>query len=580
MTLDFRNLNTLWGSIVAETLARSGLTLAVICPGSRSTPLTVAFARNPKIEAIPVLDERSAAFFALGLAKQLYKPVALVCTSGTAAANFYPAVIEAKESRVPLLILTADRPPENRHCHAGQTIDQIKLYGHYPNWQAEISCPSPKPERLRYLRQTLLHAWERSRYPTPGVVHLNLPFRDPLAPTPDLETGALESILDESDFFGHISPDPIPEKANPVQIPDFPEKGIIIAGVAATSDPETYCTAIARISRSLQYPVLAEALSPVRNHASLVPHLVTTYDSLLRHREIREELTPEVAIQIGELPTSKELRSWLEEKDFPRWIIESDPDNFDALHGKTRHLRVTVQNFAGSFPDRTREPSEYCQRWLDRDTRTRARIEEIFAETEEFIESKVAYLLSRHLPPKTPVFIANSMPVRHAEWFWTANDRSLLPHFNRGANGIDGTLSTAIGMAYKNRPCALLTGDLALLHDTNGFLLKNHFFGSLTIVVVNNNGGGIFEMLPIAKFEPPFEEFFATPQNIDFSRLRATYDVEYHSIESWQDLIDKLDPLPAAGIRLLEVKCDRTLNARWLPENLPLLSRPDRKNLM
>jgi 2-succinyl-5-enolpyruvyl-6-hydroxy-3-cyclohexene-1-carboxylate synthase len=567
MTLDFRNPNTLWGSIAVETLTRLGLTTAVLCPGSRSTPLTVAFARHPAIEAIPVLDERSAAFFALGLAKQQGKPIAILCTSGTATANFYPAVIEARESRVPLLILTADRPPENRHCHAGQTIDQLKLYGHYPNWQAEISLPSLQGDRLAYLRQTLIHAWERCLYPTAGPVHLNFPFRDPLPPLPDLATNELESRFDESAFFGHISAYLVPIGANSLEVPNFPEKGIIIAGVATPRDRESYCKAISHLATSLQYPVLAEALSPVRNHASINPHLVTTYDFLLR--ENRQELTPDIVIQIGELPTSKELRSWLETLDPPRWIIEASPDNFDALQGKTRHIRTTVQRFAAIIPPTPAQSSPYCQKWLELDRTTKDRIEAIFSEEQAFIEGKVAWLLSRHLPPDTPVFIANSMPVRHAEFFWTANDRSLLPYFNRGANGIDGTLSTALGMAHKNRPSVLLTGDLALLHDTNGFLLKNYFKGSLTVIVINNNGGGIFEMLPIAKFEPPFQEFFATPQNIDFSRLCHTYGVGYHRIESWADLVARLDRLPEEGIQMLEVPCDRSLNARWLRENLP-----------
>jgi 2-succinyl-5-enolpyruvyl-6-hydroxy-3-cyclohexene-1-carboxylate synthase len=577
MTLDFRNPNTLWGSIAVETLTRLGLTTAVLCPGSRSTPLTVAFARHPAIEAIPVLDERSAAFFALGLAKQLGKPIALLCTSGTATANFYPAVIEARESRVPLLILTADRPPENRHCHAGQTIDQLKLYGHYPNWQAEISLPSLQLDRLAYLRQTLLHAWERCLYPTAGPVHLNFPFRDPLPPLPDLATQELESHFDEAAFFGHISDYKVPVSPNPVEMPDFSEKGIIIAGVATPRDRESYCQAIAYLSTSLQYPVLAEALSPVRNHASINPHLVTTYDFLLRHQENRQELTPDMVIQIGELPTSKELRSWLETLDPPRWIIEASPDNFDALQGKTRHIRTTVERFAKILRPTPAQSSPYCQKWLELDRTTKERIEAIFSEEQQFIEGKLAWLLSRHLPPDTPVFITNSMPVRHAEFFWTANDRSLLPYFNRGANGIDGTLSTALGMAHKNRPSVLLTGDLALLHDTNGFLTKNYFQGSLTVIVINNNGGGIFEMLPIAKFEPPFQEFFATPQNIDFSRLCHTYGVEYHPIESWEDLVARLDRLPEEGIQMLEVKCDRSLNARWLQENLPRFARPTPK---
>jgi 2-succinyl-5-enolpyruvyl-6-hydroxy-3-cyclohexene-1-carboxylate synthase len=179
MVIDFRNTNSVWASIMAETLKRLGLTTAVICPGSRSTPLAIAFAQAEGVDAIPILDERSASFFALGIARKSRLPVALVCTSGTAGANFYPAVIEASESRVPLLVLTADRPPELRDCNSGQTIDQLKLFGTYPNWYTELALPSLEIEMLCYLRQTLVHAWERSLYPVPGVVHLNIPFRDP-----------------------------------------------------------------------------------------------------------------------------------------------------------------------------------------------------------------------------------------------------------------------------------------------------------------------------------------------------------------------------------------------------------------
>lgn len=185
MAINFSNINTVWASIFAETLRRLGLTCAVICPGSRSTPLAVAFAQQlPHIKVIPILDERSAAFFALGVAKATGRPTAVVCTSGTAGANFYPAVIEAKESCVPLLLCTADRPAELRDCHSGQTIDQLKLYGNYPNWQTELALPSLDIEMLAYLRQMVIHAWEKSQTPVPGPVHLNIPFRDPLAPCP------------------------------------------------------------------------------------------------------------------------------------------------------------------------------------------------------------------------------------------------------------------------------------------------------------------------------------------------------------------------------------------------------------
>ncbi|CCQ50930.1 2-succinyl-5-enolpyruvyl-6-hydroxy-3-cyclohexene-1-carboxylic-acid synthase [Crocosphaera watsonii WH 8502] len=201
MQLDFRNINTLWSSVIVETLSRLGLTTAVICPGSRSTPLTLAFARHPHIETIPILDERSAAFFALGIAKRTHLPTALICTSGTAGANFYPAVIEAKESQVPLLIFTGDRPPELRNCHAGQTIDQVKLYSNYCRWYTELSLPSLDIKMLSYLRQTIITAWDHTLVPYRGVVHLNCPFREPLAPIVTPEINTLSSTINFDVFL-------------------------------------------------------------------------------------------------------------------------------------------------------------------------------------------------------------------------------------------------------------------------------------------------------------------------------------------------------------------------------------------
>ncbi|NES71941.1 MAG: 2-succinyl-5-enolpyruvyl-6-hydroxy-3-cyclohexene-1-carboxylic-acid synthase, partial [Okeania sp. SIO2D1] len=205
MRIDFRNINTVWASILVETLQYLGLTTAIISPGSRSTPLTFAFATHPKIETIPILDERSASFFALGIARKNYQPVVIVCTSGTAAANFYPAIIEAKESRIPLLVLTADRPPELRNCHAGQTIDQVKLYGSYPNWQVELSLPSIELKILEYLRQTIIHGWRKTILPTPGPVHFNIPFRDPLPPILQPEVITLEAQFPQN-FFATVQP--------------------------------------------------------------------------------------------------------------------------------------------------------------------------------------------------------------------------------------------------------------------------------------------------------------------------------------------------------------------------------------
>ena len=582
MPIDFRNTNTVWASILAETLQRLGLNTTVICPGSRSTPLTVAFAQHQKIEAIPVLDERSAAFFALGVARVTKRPVVLVCTSGTAGANFYPAIIEARESRVPLLVLTADRPPEMRDCHSGQTIDQLKLYGNYPNWQTELAVPSLEMGMLRYLRQTLVYAWERVQFPTPGPVHLNIPLRDPLAPLPQFDTNSLQSEFQPEDFFAHLplsitnSQFPIPNSPFPIPHPDWQpcEPGIIIAGIAQPQNPKEYCGAIAQLSKILEWPVLAEGLSPVRNYAQLNPYLISTYDLILRNQQLAQQLAPKMVIQIGELPTSKELRTWLEQCQPQRWVIDPSHHNLDPLHGKTLHLRTTSELLASIIPPLKKgglggeRTSDYLDQWCNAEAKVRLEIDQTMTSINQLLECKAAWLLSQILPPQTPLFIANSRPVRDVEFFWKPNNTGIQPLFNRGANGIDGTLSTALGMAHRHQSSVMLTGDLALLHDTNGFLLKNKFVGHLTIVLINNNGGGIFEMLPISKFDPPFEEYFATPQDVNFAQLCLTYGVEHQRIESWEQLQLLLNPLPTTGIRVLELPTNRKADTQWRQEYL------------
>jgi 2-succinyl-5-enolpyruvyl-6-hydroxy-3-cyclohexene-1-carboxylate synthase len=592
----FRNSNELWSYVLAETLCKLGLKLAVICPGSRSTPLVVAFAQKINdIEVISILDERSAAFFALGRAKVTGVPSVIICTSGTAAANFYPAVVEAKESRIPLILLTADRPPELRNCHSGQTINQVRLYGDYPNWQVELALPVMSMEMLGYLRQTVVYAWEKTLTPVAGAVHLNIPLRDPLAPIADESTNITPQppfLLKEGkniqfqggDFFSAI------QTYFPTSKQEFSfdegKRGVIIAGVAQPQNPEAYCNAIALLAKSLNYPVLAEGLSPVRNYAHLNPNIISTYDLILRNPHLTLELTPEVVIQIGDIPTSKELRTWLTTTQPQRWIIDPSDQNLDPLHGKTTHIRVGVEDLVGLNEGRRQEAEGrrefksqlksnlsvetgelYLQLWLNAEKQVRQRVDETFAKIDYFLESKISWLLPQILPPNTPIFIANSMPVRDVEFFWQPNNSQIKPFFNRGANGIDGTLSTALGVMHRQSG-VMLTGDLALLHDTNGFLIRKKFIGHLTIILINNNGGGIFEMLPISQFEPPFEEFFATPQDINFAQLAATYGVEYELISSWQQLAEKLNPLPQQGIRILEIPTNRKADAKWRKDNL------------
>jgi 2-succinyl-5-enolpyruvyl-6-hydroxy-3-cyclohexene-1-carboxylate synthase len=559
MNLDYRNTNSLWGGVLVETLHRLGLREAVISPGSRSTPLTMAFARHPGIEAIPVLDERSAAFFAIGLARQRLRPVVLLCTSGTAGANYFPAVIEAQESGVPLLVITADRPPEMRECRSGQTIDQQKLFGSRVNHYHEFAVPQATLPMLRYLRQTVAHAWERTQWPFSGPVHLNAPFRDPLPPIADGATTMLSGQLDERAFFAALRPrsGQAARLTSPVRLGG---RGVIVAGQVRTGDAAAYARTVGKLASRLGWPVLADALSPLRHHARLVPNLVTTYDIVARATTLTKQLRPDRVLCLHDWPTSKALRQWLQAGDPEVTFVRRDNQNPDALHGRTTLVRASVESLAAALKPGAKVRG-WLAAWQQADRRLTRSLARELAATDGLFEGQVSALLPRLLPKGTPLFVANSMPVRDLEYFCPANDRALMVHCNRGANGIDGTLSTALGLAHGNRPAVLLTGDLALLHDANGFLSRPKFKGSLTIVLINNDGGGIFGHLPVAQFEPPFEEFFATPQKADFGKLCAAHGVSHVRIRDWKHFAQQLAKLPARGIRVLELHTDRKRDA-------------------
>ena len=569
--LALSNVNSLWAAVAVDVLRRLGLRHAVIAPGSRSTPLTFAISREPGIEAVAVMDERSASFFALGLAKRERRPTVLVCTSGTAAANFYPAVIEARQSEVPLLLLTADRPPELRHCHAGQTIDQTKLYGGYLNFEAEMSLPNGSVQRLGYLRQTLVHAWERTRYPVGGPVHLNFPFRDPLAPATEggqavrVEKAELEALL------LNVRPPIITRPcAKAVDLERLTREistmaaGIIVVGPTHPGNPDRWTAAISRLAKMSGWPVLADALGPLRSRSGAIPNLICHYDTILRSPEWAERLAPEVVISVGALPTSRILREWLVRKSTPTWVIDPGLDNKDGLHREAQPVRVSVEDLAGAIQENSRRQSGLCRDWSAVERRVRKEIARELQRCDFAFEGKVPWILSQVLTADTALVVANSMPVRDMECFWQKGNEKVEVYFSRGANGIDGTLSTALGVAHASGQAVLLTGDLAFLHDTNGMLIHPRLKGHLTVLLLNNRGSGIFETLPIAKLEPPFEEYFAMPQEVSFRRLANAYGADYERILDLDgDLPGLLREFPKSGIRLLEISCDRKRDHRW-----------------
>jgi 2-succinyl-5-enolpyruvyl-6-hydroxy-3-cyclohexene-1-carboxylate synthase len=513
----------------------------------------MAFAGHEKIKAIPVLDERSAGFFALGIAKQTHRPVALVCTSGTAAVNYFPAVVEASEARIPLLVLTADRPHELRDCGAGQTIDQIRLYGNYPVYQEECAIPDTSREQLIDLKLRLINAYGMA---LKGPVHLNCPFRDPLAPVEDNSTD-LSPGLDDS-FFSDIVR-PVREECKHAELISISsDKGIIICGTEAPENPESDCRSVAELSDSSGWPVLADGLSPVRNYAGLQNRLVTNYDLILRNGSLSNQLIPEYVIALGPLPTSKILRQWLTDVGAKMYHVHQTGKNLDPTGTVVKVVESAIANVSKCFEFCSPGNGFYSENWLRAQSQAFHLLEDKFNSGEsQAFEGRVAWKLPGILNKDTPVFVASSMPVRDVEYFWPPNNKRIQVYSSRGANGIDGTLSTALGVAHENRPSVLLTGDLAFLHDSNGLLIRPNFTGHLTVLLINNRGGGIFHHLPVSQFDPPFEEFFATPQEIDFKQLVESAGCNYLKLEHLNELTTLLTQMPSDGIRVIEIPTDR-----------------------
>jgi 2-succinyl-5-enolpyruvyl-6-hydroxy-3-cyclohexene-1-carboxylate synthase len=347
-------------------------------------------------------------------------------------------------------------------------------------------------------------------------------------------------------------------------------KGIIVVGtVNPRCGDEAFAGAIAMISNKLGWPVIADALNPLRNHAGENPLLMTRYDAFLRDAHQAEELLPSAILQIGSLPTSKVLRAWLSSLDAVSFLLTTRPINTDPLHRIAMPLYGDAHTLAEHLKHQ-RVEEDWSKRWSVVEQETASQLDSKMLPIETMFEGKVAWLLSKHLPVDTPVFIASSMSVRYAEYFWVATSRGHSIFSNRGANGIDGTLSTALGVAHGGKPSVLLTGDLAFLHDSNGMLAASQLEGSLTVVLINNDGGGIFEHLPLMQIDSSFENFFATPQSVDLAKLCEAHGVHHEQFQNWDDFITSIADLPESGIRILELRTDRKADCSMLLEILEI----------
>jgi 2-succinyl-5-enolpyruvyl-6-hydroxy-3-cyclohexene-1-carboxylate synthase len=568
--VDPTNANTALASAMAEELARCGVRRAAISPGSRSTPLAVALWRQPAIETSVIGDERSAGFYALGSGLAARVPAVVLCTSGSAAANLHPAVVEANEASVPLIVLTADRPPELRGIGAGQTIDQLKLYGDAVRWFCEVGTHSADDDGLLHFRSVACRAFAAaSGDPRPGPVHLNVPWREPLAPIPDqggvtaTDPLALQGRGERplsAVVRAALSP-PTAELESLCEAIAAEPRALIVAG--RQPDPGL-AEPLARLAAAARCPILAEPTSQLR----LGPHdrsrVVSAYDLICR--DAPAELVPRLVIRFGDTPTSKPLRQWLAGIEGLRQVvIEPTPEWREPTRRAETLVRADPGALAPSLGqllaergrDGEDEAEEFSSAWTGADRSVRGAVGERLEELTELSEPGVWPALAEELRDGDVVLAASSMPVRDLEAFMPPANAAARFLSNRGANGIDGLVSTAAGAAAASagRTFAVL-GDLALIHDLGG--LRAAAETDLRLIVIDNSGGGIFHFLPQADALPDdeFEALLGTPSNLDLAAACELFGLSVATPGSPAELSEAL----AGEARAVIVRVDRHRN--------------------
>lgn len=575
-------INALYAYIGAFTdeLARSGVRHAVVCPGSRSTPLALALAETPAIRLWMHVDERSAAYFGLGLAKRMGEPVALLCSSGTAAANFLPAVVEAHLSRVPLVVLTADRPHELRDCGAPQAIDQNRLYGAFAKWFMDVALPEAGDDALRYVRTLADRTVATARATPAGPVHLNFPFREPLTPDP----GPLPPMEARDPVVWQGRPGGAPYTRvveAPASAPAAGEiariaaiiraipRGLIIAGPGLDAEQTESLIALARHTG---YPLLADPLSQARSAPHPGDHLVlSSYDAFLRSERFVSAAAPQLVLRFGAMPTSKPLLLYLKRYAGCPQLVVGAPGTWDEptqlasemIHGEPAAF---CHDLAAALPesDHNDARAPWLDAWSRADQVTREALAGAMRRFPVLFEGRVFAELAELLPDGAHLVVGNSMPVRDCDTFFWPDGKRIHVHGNRGANGIDGVVSTALGIAAASddeAPTVLVIGDLSFYHDLNGLLAARLHGLNLTVVLVNNDGGGIFSFLPQADHPDHFERLFSTPTGLEFSHAVRMYGGHYTRIADWDAFRGALrEGMSGGGLRVVEVPTERASN--------------------
>ncbi|OXB92776.1 2-succinyl-5-enolpyruvyl-6-hydroxy-3-cyclohexene-1-carboxylic-acid synthase [Parageobacillus galactosidasius] len=556
---------TLYIAAFVDELAKIGVQDVVVSPGSRSTPLAIMMAEHPAMRVHINIDERSAAFFALGMAKAKRHPIALLCTSGTAVANYFPAVVEAYYSRVPLIVITADRPHELRDVGAPQAIDQLNIYGRYAKWFVEMALPEKSTDMLRYARTMAARAAGVAISAPAGPVHLNFPLREPLVPIVHEETW--EQIEAKEPSYTTVIPgkmtigmEQIQELYNELS---SAEKGLIVCGQI---DQPAFAEAVTKLAEMLDYPILADPLSQLRSGTHAKEYIIDSYDAILKDETIAASLVPDVVIRFGAMPVSKPLFLLLKRYPSIKQIV---------VDGEGGWREPTLMASYMVYCDEV----EFCRRLIDIGASKQSKSQwsttwkmindiakSVLLEAtmeEELFEGKVFAELSQLLPDGATLFVGNSMPIRDTDTFFFTNDKQIRILANRGANGIDGVVSSALGASAVTEPLVLVIGDLSFYHDLNGLLAAKMHGLHATIIVLNNNGGGIFSFLPQAKHKKHFEMLFGTPTDLQFEHAVRMYEGNYQKIKTWDEFRHYVtQSLTTDGLHVMEVCTSRENNVR------------------
>jgi 2-succinyl-5-enolpyruvyl-6-hydroxy-3-cyclohexene-1-carboxylate synthase len=562
--IDPTNRNTALASAFADELARAGVEHACVSPGSRSAPLALALWNAPGMKVWSHVDERCAGFFAIGIAQQTGRPVVVLTTSGTAGANLHPAVAEAAEARVPMLVVTADRPPELRGRGAGQTIDQLKLYGSSVRWFCEAGVQQADETGLYHLRAMAARAVAESVAAPPGPVHVNFPLQEPLAPDAvDGDVTAEDPLAREgrpgrrpltSVLRGVVAPDD--ELASQLaQMIEQRPRGVVLAGRQRDA---SIAPAVVAFAEACGYPVLPEPTSQLRAGVHDLDGVIAPYDAIFRH--LPERLAPELVVRVGDMVTSKAVRQWLAaNRSCQQVVIDPDGAWNEPTWSADLIARADPEPLLGAFAEQLERRAD--RTWVDA-WRTAAGVAEREIDAflgdlgEEPFEPRVHRALGELLPSSATIYVGSSMPVRDLETFLPAVPRPLRFLANRGANGIDGLVSSGLGAAtVAPARTYVLTGDVGLYHDMNGLLAMRRLGVEATVVVLNNGGGGIFEFLPIARHRDGWDELFGTPTGLDLARVAELYGLPFRRVQAHSELEGAL-----ADPGLVEVVLDRQRN--------------------